>query len=106
MSVLSPFRWPALAAAVLAGAVQAQPSTPAAPAVSPGSAASANASGSPPAWRSAFEGYRPFDDAGVAPWRAANDTVGRIGGWRAYAREAQGPAPAPASAPAAAGHRH
>lgn len=56
-----------------------------------------------PGYRSAFEGYRAFQDAEVAPWRESNDTVGRIGGWRAYAKEAQGsaaptPAPAPASA--------
>lgn len=38
------------------------------------------------------------------PWRDANDTVGRIGGWRAYAREAQAPEPA-ASVPAHAGHK-
>ncbi|MFD0667694.1 hypothetical protein ACT80S_08240 [Ramlibacter sp. MAHUQ-53] len=98
-------RWPALAAAVLAGAAQAQPEAPG-------------------AWRSAFEGYRPFDEVSVQPWRAANDNVGRIGGWRAYAREAQAPAPTPpatgsTSAPVAptvpppppartpaAGHRH
>lgn len=35
------------------------------------------------------------------PWRDANDEVARIGGWRAYAREAQQPEPA-ASMPAAA----
>lgn len=40
-------------------------------------------------YRSAFEGYRPFDDQKVAPWKESNDTVGRIGGWRAYAKEAQ-----------------
>lgn len=38
------------------------------------------------------------------PWREANDTAARIGGWRAYAREAQQPdpvvKPAAASAPA------
>ncbi len=27
-------------------------------------------------------------------WREANDTAARIGGWRAYAREAQQPTPA------------
>ncbi len=31
-------------------------------------------------------------------WKQANDTVARIGGWRAYAREAAAPS-APASAP-------
>jgi hypothetical protein len=76
-----------------------------------------------PAWRSAFEGYQPFAEAPVAPWRESNDTVGRIGGWRAYARESQAPAaseparaapavkPAsplapPASPAPAAGHTH
>jgi hypothetical protein len=43
-------------------------------------------------YRSAFEGYRPFGDEPAVPWREANDAVGRIGGWRAYAREAQEPA--------------
>ena len=38
---------------------------------------------------SAFETYRPFADQEVAPWRQSNDTVREIGGWRAYAREAQ-----------------
>lgn len=52
----------------------------------------------------------------VGSWREANDTVNRIGGWRAYAREARepgAPLPAPngASTPVApgqpaAGHRH
>jgi len=31
---------------------------------------------------------RPLDVAAV-PWREANDTTARIGGWKAYAREAQ-----------------
>lgn len=31
-------------------------------------------------------------------WREANDAVTRIGGWRAYAREAQQPDPPPANA--------
>jgi hypothetical protein len=54
-------------------------------------------------YRSALEGYRPFADEEPVPWKQANDTVGRIGGWRAYAKEAQGtPAAAPASSPASA----
>ena len=102
-------RWSLMATCLLAGPVAAQPSIRAVPAA---------LAASVPAWRSAFDGYRPFDDAPVAAWRASNDTVGRIGGWRAYAREAQealaAPAPtppspttgpAPAAAPAA-GHRH
>lgn len=38
----------------------------------------------------AFTGYRAFADQPVIAWREANDTVGRIGGWQAYARESQG----------------
>lgn len=32
-------------------------------------------------------------------WHDANDTAARIGGWRAYAREAQQPDPPPAAPP-------
>lgn len=66
-----------------------------------------------PVYRSAFEGYRPFTDEPVRPWRETNDTVGRLGGWKAYARESQAsdarpaapnPSSAPASMPASGGH--
>ena len=54
---------------------------------------------------SAFADYRRHGDTTLRPWKDANDAVGRIGGWRAYAREAQQktarPAPAAAAAPAA-----
>ena len=68
----------------------------------------------PPAvYPSAFAGYRAVGDAQVGAWKEANDTVTRIGGWRAYAREATAPAPtvvAPVPAAAAsrspAGHQH
>jgi hypothetical protein len=36
---------------------------------------------------SAFKQYRPFSDQAVSDWRAANQTVGEIGGWQTYARE-------------------
>jgi hypothetical protein len=61
--------------------------------------------------RSAIANYRRHAEQPVGSWREANDTVTRIGGWRAYAREANppdtpaaGPEPkaAAASAPAAA----
>ncbi len=45
-------------------------------------------------YRSAFHAYKSFGDTPPLPWREANDTVTRIGGWRAYAREAQQPDPA------------
>jgi hypothetical protein len=92
-------------ASLLAFPLAAQPVQPAAPA----------ASAQPLPARPALEGYQPFDDGTPVPWRQANDTVGRIGGWKAYAREAQGEPAAPTSnatpAPAApadphAGHKH
>jgi hypothetical protein len=50
---------------------------------------------------SAFADYRSAGDGQVGNWQQANRTVTRIGGWRAYAREAAAPASAP-PAPAAA----
>lgn len=35
--------------------------------------------------------YKPFVDEKVTAWKAANDKVGQIGGWRTYAKEAQQP---------------
>ena len=71
-------------------------------------------------YRSPLETYKRFTDEKVGSWRDANDTVGRIGGWRAYAKEGQqaepgssspastgtpsSPARAPAAAPAANPH--
>lgn len=34
----------------------------------------------PVEYRSAFAGYRPHAEPELAPWRAVNDEVGRIGG--------------------------
>lgn len=42
-------------------------------------------------YRSAFQGYKPYTDDKILDWKAVNDTTGRIGGWRAYASEAQQP---------------
>lgn len=42
-------------------------------------------------YRSAFDGYRRFADEPVRSWGEANETVGRIGGWKVYAREAGEP---------------
>ena len=60
-------------------------------------AAQPTASSSPapliPAYRSAFDTYKPYSEQGVATWRDSNDTAARIGGWRAYARESRPTAP-------------
>lgn len=53
-------------------------------------------------YRSPFSGHRRHAEQPVAPWREANDTVRRIGGWRTYAREGAASAAAPAIVPAAA----
>lgn len=57
-----------------------------------------------PGYRSPFEAYQRFTQEQVGSWRAANDNVGRIGGWRAYAKEAR-PAAAPAPSEAAGSGR-
>lgn len=53
-------------------------------------------------YASPLAGYRSVGELKLGSWKEANDTVTRIGGWRAYAREASQPAPAPAAAPLAA----
>lgn len=45
----------------------------------------------PAAFRSALEGYQPYTDEKIVPWKEANDNVGRIGGWREYAKAARQP---------------
>jgi len=42
----------------------------------------------PLVYQSPFARYRPFNDAAALPWMQVNDEVARIGGWKAYAREA------------------
>ncbi|MFT3957035.1 MAG: hypothetical protein QM722_22445 [Piscinibacter sp.] len=53
------------------------------------------------AHESVFGRARRAADSATPSWREANDNAARIGGWRAYAREAQQPEPT-ASVPAAA----
>lgn len=40
---------------------------------------------------SSLKDYRPFGDQKVESWKELNDNVARVGGWRAYARQAQEP---------------
>ncbi|MBI3369857.1 MAG: hypothetical protein HY021_15820 [Burkholderiales bacterium] len=86
----------ALCAVAFAAAAQAPPST-----ARKADPLDASASVPAVAYESAFSRYRRTGDDKAIPWRESNDTAARIGGWRAYAREAQQPDPAP-SAPAAA----
>lgn len=50
--------------------------------------ADANTVTPPTTYQSPFADYRPLGEDKNTPWKDANDTVGKIGGWRAYAREA------------------
>ena len=53
-------------------------------------------------YTSIFTEYRKFRDEPVGSWPAANDTVGRLGGWRYYLEEAAEPNPAEAAPPPSA----
>lgn len=69
----------------------------------PASAGNAPAAVAPPvAFQSALEGYKPYTDEKIVNWKEANDAVARIGGWRAYAKEASRTEAEP---PAPAGNR-
>ena len=50
----------------------------------------------PPARASAYEGYRPYRDEPLAPWREVNDEVGRVGGHSGVVRAEREAAPPPA----------
>jgi hypothetical protein len=55
----------------------------------------------PVRYESPFSRYRPNADVEVGAWRDANQTVGRIGGWRIYGREAVADPKADSGPPAA-----
>lgn len=83
-----PAGWLAVLSALLASAASAQ--TPAAPSAAPVPQTAA----APGQYRSALENYQPYRENKTVPWKEANDKVGKIGGWRVYAKEvAQGQAP-------------
>ena len=69
----SPARWLAASCAVAAWSALAQP-LPAPAGTAP------PAKPSPPTYKSAFEGYRPFADGKPLSWKEANETVRRQGG--------------------------
>ena len=58
----------------------------------------AQTSSAPAPYRSAMEGYKPYTDEKIVDWKQANDSTGKIGGWREYPKEAQQPDAADASA--------
>ncbi|WP_245704032.1 hypothetical protein [Oryzisolibacter propanilivorax] len=47
-------------------------------------------------YSSAIGDYRAYTDQPVQSWQQANDRVGQIGGWRAYAKEIKTGVPASA----------
>ena len=51
----------------------------------------------PAPYKSAFEGYQAYSDDPMVNWKAANEDVARIGGWREYAKQAQQPENTPAT---------
>lgn len=85
---------------VVAAAAAAQTAQP-----SKADPANAAAAVPPVVFRSTFSQYQRYAEQSVGSWKEVNETVNRIGGWRAYTREAQQPeppvqAPAPGTAPA------
>jgi hypothetical protein len=102
MSVPKPALWLGLFSITAGCAAFAQQQPP------PGQSASQQAV----PYRSALDGYRPFADQSVAPWKESNEAVRNAGGWRAYAREAQEGArqsakpAAPAASAPQGGHKH
>jgi hypothetical protein len=39
-------------------------------------------------FKSTLDQYKPYTDEKTADWKAANEQVGKIGGWRTYLKEA------------------
>jgi len=101
MYSISPPRWLALLPLLAALSAIAQDAAPLRPAAS---------STSQPAvpgivtFRSAFQDYQPFAEEEQVPWKDANETVRKIGGWREYAKEAAAPAAGNGEAAGHEGH--
>lgn len=92
MSLFLPASWPVALSALVALQASAQVnSPPTTPAPTTSTSATAQAVPASLAYRSAFDGYQPFTDEKVAPWKDSNSTVQKIGGWRVYAKEAAEP---------------
>ena len=91
-----PLRWfvPVALAVVMPMAFAQSSSQPATPDAKNAASAAGTLS-----YRSVFADYRAYSEQPVVSWVDANDTVGKIGGWRTYSREAgqadDSPAPGP-----------
>lgn len=98
MFLSKPALWLAVVPSLTAATVYAQTvASPPGPFTAPSTA-------SPAIYQSALEGYQPYRDEKIKPWKESNDTVGKIGGWRAYAKEVAEPAASQGgAAPAAPG---
>lgn len=94
-----PARWLATLTTLGALGVSAQTRPASGPIAAP---AAVRAVSGAETYRSALEGYQPFTEEKVLPWKETNDTVGRVGGWKVYAREAQGEGAEMATKPPAA----
>lgn len=100
MFLSKPAVWLAVVPSLTAATVYAQT------VASPPGLSTVPSTASPATYRSALEGYQPYRDEKIKPWKESNDTVGKIGGWRAYAKEAAEPANQGGAAPAAPGAAH
>ncbi|MEY4909897.1 MAG: hypothetical protein RL260_3615 [Pseudomonadota bacterium] len=83
--------FPAAALALVAMSVVADPADPADP----------RAAVRPLVHRSTLAGRAAPDHPELADWRAVNERVRAVGGWKAYLKQAQAPDPAPAASPEA-----
>lgn len=100
MSEYLQLRYLAALGALAVLAATAQPTSPT-PHQSPAPAASVTSTqANTTPYRSALENYQPYAEEKVLPWKEANDTVRAIGGWRAYAKEANEESGKPQASPA------
>lgn len=101
MPQISPVSWPFAVLALVALPGFAQVNTaPAEPFSNAKAAAAAQTVPAALPYRTVFDGYQPFTDEKLKSWKDSNNTVGKIGGWRAYAKEAAEPASADKPVPA------
>lgn len=87
-----------LSAAVPTGLYLASVAAQAQPMPSETNAKTATSSVSTLQYSSAISGYQGYKDQPVNSWKEVNDTVGKVGGWKVYAKEAREPDAAPAAA--------